>query len=319
MNDHKNPIGLYTDCLGDLKFEAMLDWCAAHGVKAVELGTGNFSAAPHCSLAGLLESRSARDDFQAAFARRGLQLSALNCSGNVLDPDTGRRNESQRVLRETIVLAAQLGLPTIVAMSGCPGEPGDLTHYPNWVTSYWQKEYLELLEWQWTEAIEPFWRELGAFAAERNVRVAIEMHPGQAAYNVRTLLRLRAAGGAAIGANLDPSHLIWQGMDSARVVLALGDLVYNVHAKDCRMNAHEVALNGVLETHLTTPHAWEHCLPGDGQAETFWRGLSDALTQTGYRGPLTIEYADDLADPRAGIQKAAAFLRQVQMAAAALR
>ena len=315
MNDHKNPIGLYTDCLGDLKFEAMLDWCASHGLEAVELGTGNFSPAPHCSLAGLLESERARSDFQAAIARRGLQLSALNCSGNVLDPDAGRRTASQRVLRETIVLAAQLGLQTIVAMSGCPGEPGALNHYPNWVTSYWQKEYLELLEWQWTEAVEPFWRELGAFAAEQSVRVAIEMHPGQAVYNVRTLMRLRAAGGAAIGANLDPSHLIWQGMDSARVVLALGKLVYNVHAKDCRLNANEVAVNGVLETHLATPHAWDHCLPGDGQPETFWRGLSDALAQAGYRGPLTIEYAGDLADRSAGIEKAAEFLRRVRMTA----
>src|SRR5947209_5438420 len=141
MTEHKNAIGLYTDSLGDLKFEAMLDWCASHGVEAVELGTGNFSSAPHCPLLSLLEDDNARVNFQAAIARRGLQLSALNCSGNVLDPDAGRRNASQRVLHDTLVLAAKLGLKTIIAMSGCPGEPGNLNHYPNWVTSYWQKEY----------------------------------------------------------------------------------------------------------------------------------------------------------------------------------
>jgi sugar phosphate isomerase/epimerase len=307
-------IALYSDSLSELTFEAMLDWCAAHGVEAVELGTGNFSSAPHCSLVHLLESDAACADFQEAISRRGLFLAALNCSGNVLDPDSSRRTVSQQVLRDTVLLAVKLGLKTIVTMSGCPGEKGKDVHFPNWVTTYWQSEFRQLLEWQWADVVEPFWREMGRFAADRGVRVAVEMHPGQAAYNLRTLLRLREAGGMAVGANLDPSHLIWQGMDTLRVARMLGEAVYYVHAKDCRMDANEISLNGVLETHMSTTHAWEHCLPGEGQPETFWRSLVVELENAGYTGPLSIEYAGPQADRYTGIDRTVALLRRVRSA-----
>ncbi len=81
------------------------------------------------------------------------------------------------------------------------------------MSNFWQPEFLELLEWQWTKVATPFWEKTGNLAADRGVRIAIEMHPGQLAYNTRGLLRLREIAGAALGANLDPSHFFYQGMD----------------------------------------------------------------------------------------------------------
>ena len=40
-------IGLFTESLDDLSFEDALDWCVSHEIEAVEIGTGNFSSAPH--------------------------------------------------------------------------------------------------------------------------------------------------------------------------------------------------------------------------------------------------------------------------------
>ena len=302
-------IGLFTDGLRDMPFEAMLDWCAAHGLETVETGTGNFSDAPHCDLARLLESEAARAEFLGAIAGRGLRLSALNCSGNLLDPDPERRIRSQQVFRDSVRLAQKLGLETVVTMSGCPGEPGNPGRYPNWVTSTWQPEFQPLIAWQWDEVVEPFWREAAPFAADCEVRVALEMHPGQAVYNTRTLLRLRETAGAAVGANLDPSHLFWQGMDPLRVIGALGEAVFHVHAKDCRLDPDEMALNGGLETR-TTARAWEHVIPGQGHAEAFWREFVAALARAGYVGPLSIEYAGPSTEAREGIDAAAAFLRR---------
>jgi len=283
-------IGLFTDSLRELSFESMLDWCAAHGIESLEFGTGNFSSAPHCKLDSLLASESARDDWLGAIAARGLRVAALNCSGNLLDADTTRRERSQKIFRDSVLLSEQLHLNTLVLMSGCPGEPGQNGHYPNWVTAHWQPEYQELLEWQWHDVVIPFWKEAAPFAAEHGVRLAFEMHPGQAVYNPRTLLRLCEAGGENVGANLDPSHLFWQGIEPVRVAQALGDVVYHFHAKDCCINAAEMALNGGLETRTSGVRSWQHCSPGEGHDESYWRELVNELRRHHFDGALSIEY-----------------------------
>ena len=43
-------------CTLDMPFAAMLDFCVAQGVQAVEIGTGNWSGAPHIDLDELLGS-----------------------------------------------------------------------------------------------------------------------------------------------------------------------------------------------------------------------------------------------------------------------
>ena len=165
--------------------------------------------------------------------RGNLTLSALNCSGNILDGDEDRRARSQQIFFDTLKLANLLGVRTVVAMSGCPGESTDAGRYPNWVTSTWQPEYQALLAWQWEAVITPFWRKAAQAAAAADVRIAIEMHPGQAVYNPYTLQQLMAITGSVVGANLDPSHLFWQGIDPLRVIAVLGPSIYHVHAKDC--------------------------------------------------------------------------------------
>ena len=93
----------------------------------------------------------------------------------------------------------------------------------------------------------PFWRSIDALARENDVKVCIEMHPGMLVFNPSTLLRLVDETGAThVGAEMDPSHLFWQGIDPVAAVDHLGDLVYNAAAKDTRINA-AVAINGVLD------------------------------------------------------------------------
>ena len=303
-------IGLYTDSLAHLPFEAMLDWCAANDLESVEIGTGNFSPSPHANLANLLASSAARSEFLGAVARRGLQLSAFNCSGNVLDGNLERRSRSQQVFYDTVKLAEALGIPRVVAMSGCPGEGSPTGKFPNWVTSTWQPEYQELLAWQWKEEVEPFWRAAARATQDHGVRIAIEMHPGQAVYNPDTLQRLLQVTGAAVGANLDPSHLFWQGIAPVRVVQALGAAIYHVHIKDCWIDQEEMALNGGLDNRLRGARSWEHCIPGKGHDEQFWREFVRSVRLSGYEGDLSIEYAGPHAEVETGIKASVRLLRQ---------
>jgi len=306
-------IGLYTDSLQDLSFEAALDWIAEQGIDAVEIGTGNFSTARHCALGELLTSAPARANFKAAIAERGLLLSALNCNGNLLDPQRGKN--AQDVFFKTVQLAKQLAVQTVVTMSGCPGDLSNGGAYPNWVTCNWQPEFYELYERQWAEAITPFWREAGAFAADHGVQVAIEMHPGQSVYNTRTLLRLCEVGGAAVGANLDPSHLFYQGMDPLLVVRALGKgVIFHAHAKDTRLDPHKMAINGGLDPHPMSDleaRTWSYRTLGYGHDEKWWRDFVSELRSVGYDGVLSIEHEDRLMNAREGIIKSTHLLKKI--------
>jgi sugar phosphate isomerase/epimerase len=304
-------IGIFTDSLGRLSFEEMLDWCVTNGISAIEVGTGNFSSTRHCNLAQLLVSDRARDEYQEAVLKRGLYLSALNCSGNILDASAERLTRSQKIFFDTLHLAGLLGVKTVVAMSGCPGEGSATGQYPNWVTSTWQPEYQELLVWQWKEAVEPFWRGAARFAEDHGVRIAIEMHPGQVVFNPYTLQQLREITGDVAGANLDPSHLFWQGIDPLRVIQSLGATIYHVHIKDCWINSDELAMNGVLDNRLTKTRTWGHCPPGQGHDEHFWRQFLAALKTAGYDGTLSIEYAGPLTGIESGIRDTVALLNRV--------
>ena len=71
-------------CTLDLPYTQMLDFCAAQGVFSLEIGTGNWSAAPHIDLDELLSSETARTRWLDEQRRRGMELCALNCSGNPL-------------------------------------------------------------------------------------------------------------------------------------------------------------------------------------------------------------------------------------------
>ena len=68
---------------------------------------------------------------------------------------------------------------------------------------------------------------------DRRVEVAIEMHPQNLVFSPPTLLELVERTGARhLGAELDPSHLFWQGMDPVAAVRHLGPLVLHAAEDD---------------------------------------------------------------------------------------
>ena len=92
-------IGLFTDGLMHLPFSDALAKAASLGVQAVEIGTGNFSPAPHCDLNRLLSSSEARHEFLQAIDSYHLQLAALNCSGNPVHPNNDLAQQAAGVTR----------------------------------------------------------------------------------------------------------------------------------------------------------------------------------------------------------------------------
>ena len=110
-------------------------------------------------------------------------------------------------------------------------------------------DFLKILEYQWNDVLIPYWEKASAFAKEHGVdMICLEMHPGFAVYNPETLLKLRSAVGDVIGANFDPSHLFWQGIDPVAAIRELRGAIYHFHAKDTKIDAMNTAVNGVLDT-----------------------------------------------------------------------
>src|SRR6058998_1448273 len=131
---------------------------------------------------------------------------------NVTTTGTSSHLARHTVFRKTVCLAKRLDVPVVVTFSGCPGDSDDAKH-PNWVTTPWPPEFLDVLEWQWEKKAIPYWRDAARFAGDHGIKIALEAHPGFLVYNVESALRLRQATAPNLGVNFDPSHFFWQGVD----------------------------------------------------------------------------------------------------------
>jgi sugar phosphate isomerase/epimerase len=308
-------LGVFTVLFGNEPLEAALDRVVEAGLECVEIGTGNYPGNRHARPEELLADKAALERFRKAIASRNLEISALSCHGNPLHPQAAVARDSHDTFIRTVELAGRLGVSRINLFSGCPGDSDD-ARYPNWVTCAWPNEYGELLEWQWREKVVPYWRAQAALAAAKHIRLGFEMHPGFVVYNPVTLLRLREACGESVGANLDPSHLFWQGIDLEVAIAELGraGAIFHTHAKDTAINPRNAALNGVLDTVPMAEvgrRSWIFRTVGYGHGELEWRRILSALRLAGYDDVLSIEHEDALLSVDEGFRKGVAFLRSV--------
>lgn len=285
-------LGIKT-CTLDMSFEDMLKFCVDNKIGAVEIGTGNWSGAPHIDLDKVVSSDTARDEWYGKIKDAGLELCALNCSGNPLAYE-----KDWDVTMKTFELAGKLGVKTIVMMSGLPtGCPGDKT--PVWVTGSWPPEILDTLKYQWEDVAIPRWKEIVKIARDCGIeKLALENHAWQLVYNPETCLRLRdAVGDSIIGMNLDPSHLFWMGGDPIEAARVLGDAdaLYYVHGKDSRIERRKIGPNGIFDTRTIEEYAgraWNYVAVGCGHDVMWWKEFVSVLRMSGYDDVISLEMED---------------------------
>ncbi len=284
------------------------------GVQQVEIGTGGYTNENHLKPSVYLNDDAKLAEFQAMMKKNNLTISALSCHGNPVHPNKEIADGFHQVFVDTCKLAQKLGVETVVTFSGCPGDCAQ-SQYPNWVTCAWPGDFGEILEWQWNEVLIPYWKKAAEIAECYGVKkIAFEMHPGFCVYNPRTLLRLRAAVGDIIGANFDPSHLIWQGMDPVAALRELKSAVYHFHAKDTYVDRYNTAKNGVLDTQSfvnLSERSWIFRTIGYGSDVKLWKDMISTLRLIGYDGAVSIEHEDGLMSPREGLEKAVSFLKEI--------
>ncbi|MEF8825501.1 MAG: sugar phosphate isomerase/epimerase [Halapricum sp.] len=307
-------VGVLTVPLGDQPRESAFAYLADLGVDTVELGCGGYPGQAHLDRRQLLGDPEARDALRDDLDEYGLRVSALATHNNPLHPDEGTATEADAELLEAIELADLLDVNTITCFSGLPaGGPQDKV--PNWVTAPWPGEHAEAHEYQWELATE-YWQNVAEHAADHGVDVGIEMHPNMLVYEPTGLLELRERTNDRIGANFDPSHLYWQGIEITDAIRLLGahDAIHHVHAKDTRIYDAQARTKGMLDT---TPYdevedrSWIFRSVGYGHGEDHWRDVASTLRMVGYDGALSIEHEDAVTSASEGLEKSVEMLQRV--------
>ena len=309
-------IGVFAVVFGSKPFEETLDYLVEAGLEAVEIGTGAYPGDAHCHPQALLHDSKKLKAFREAVTRRGLVISALSCHGNPLHPDRKIAKAHHDTFVDTVALAKKLDVATVITFSGCPGSD-PAAQQPSWIVTPWPPEFAASLEWQWKERVRPYWKDTAKICQSSGIRVAIEMHPNFVAYNAETMRQLSAISPGVIGCNFDPSHLFWQQADPVAVIRALGDSIYHVHAKDCRIDRANTALNGVLDAKNYTrelERSWIFRTVGYGHDALVWMDIVTNLRLVGYDHVLSIEHEDSVMSGAEGLKKAVAFLRGVVIA-----
>jgi len=301
-------IGVHTPPLYDRSFEEALSVLSEMGVDAAEPGVGGYPGDEHLARSEYLDDEDAQAELQATLEEHDMRISALATHNNPLHPDDERAEAADTELREAIELAAQLDVNTVTCFSGLPaGGPNDET--PNWITAPWPAEHADAHEYQWEDVAIPYWSEIAEVADEHGVDVAIEMHPNMLVYEPHGMLRLREATGERIGANFDPSHLYWQGIEITDAIRLLGeaDAIHHFHAKDTKVYEPQAREKGVLDTTAYTEEAdrsWIFRSIGYGHGESHWKDVVSTLRMVGYEGALSIEHEDSLTSSLEGLEKA---------------
>lgn len=299
-------LALCTDVLAGLAFPEMLDRVKQYGITGVEMTAGGWSPCPHVKTEELLASSAALAAFRGELEKRGMEIVALNCSGNPLAPGALGEKHTASSYR-TVELAAKLGVKKIVMMSGLPGGGPD-DKIPNWITSTvsWPDYMPGVIDYQWNEVAIPWWQAFTRHAAEHGIeQIALEEFLSQLVYNPSTLLRLREAVGDIIGMNLDPSHLIAMGADPIAAARKLEGVIYHVHGKDARIERGLADVDGLLEYQPVTQtktRTWNYVAVGCGQDLKWWKEFFSVLRMTGYNGYVSLEMEDLTMSVEAGLR-----------------
>lgn len=213
-----------------------------------------------------------------------------------------RRRAAQEMIR-TAKAAANMGVRTVNGFTG---------------SAIWHMLYFfpPTPEAQINAGYDDFARRWGPILdafKQAGVRFALEVHPGEIAFDIHSAQRsLEAVGGhPAFGFNFDPSHLVWQGVDPVKFLDRFADRIYHVHVKDVavRLDGESGILGSMLQfgDHR---RGWDFRSPGRGDVK--FEEIIRSLNRIGYAGPLSVEWEDSVMHREHGAREACAFVRNLQ-------
>lgn len=218
--------------------------------------------------------------------QRGIEISCLGYYPNFLHPDEREATEARRYFLAMLDLAQRMDVPVVSTFVG-----------RDWNLSV--EDNLPAFR----EVFSQFCEE----AQKRNVRIAIEncpmmgrrtLHGENIAFSPEIWDAMyELVPSDVLGIELDPAHLVFQGIDYIRVIKDYGPRIFHIHAKDVEVDRDKLARVGIYgqsfgDDVLFGAGWWRYRAPGWGEID--WAKLISALLEVGYRGNLDIEHEDDV-------------------------
>lgn len=215
------------------------------------------------------------------------------------DPE-GIRQRAAEEMKATAVAAARMGAQVVTGFTGSRIWPY-VAMFPPVDASVIEAGYADFAE-RWNPIIDVF--------EAQGVKFALEVHPGEIAYDYWTSRRTLEAIGhrEAFGLNWDPSHMNWQDLDPVGFLIDFADRIYHVHCKDSKTYLN--GRNGRMGSHLPWDdprRGWTFVSAGRGDVD--WEAAFRTINQINYPGPISVEWEDTNMDRLVGAPEALKFVR----------
>ena len=247
-----------------------------------------LSAWPDSALNPDTVNQERLDEILADLQRRDLEISALGYYPNYLAPNAEERAECRRYFLAVLDLAQRMAVPVVSTFVGC-------------------NPYRSVEEN--LSAFQTVFREFCSEAEARGLRIAIENcpmiepktnHCTNLAFSPEVWERMfELVPSSALGLEMDPSHMVWLGIDYLQAIRDFGDRIYHAHAKDTEVQRDVLARVGIYGQSFGEITGfglgwWRGRAPGWGEVD--WPAYISALIEVGYDGNIDIEHEEDLFD-----------------------
>ncbi|MDR3050626.1 MAG: sugar phosphate isomerase/epimerase [Oscillospiraceae bacterium] len=209
-------------------------------------------------------------------------------------------------MKKAPAVARKLGVDVVTGFTGSPIWKW-MYSFPQTTAQQVEEGFDEIVR-LWTPILDEF--------KKYNVKFALEVHPGEIAfdyYSTKTLLH-KFAHRPEFGLNFDPSHLQWQGIKPHLFLQDFAARVYHVHMKDAAVTLD--GRSGLLGSHIDfgdLRRGWNFRSLGHGDVN--FEEIIRVLNATGYDGPLSVEWEDSGMDRVEGATEACAFVKKVDFKA----
>ncbi len=311
------PVTLFTGQWADLPLADLAPMAKEFGYDGLELACWG----DHFDVEQGAASKSYCDDQKAILAKNGLEVWAISnhlagqlvCGPNderaeaFAPPElAGKPDEISAWAVETMKTSAKaaknLGVSVVNGFTGSSIWAAFYS-FPPWTDGMVDAGY---------EQFAGLWKPILDVCEANGVKFGLEVHPSEIAYDVYTAQRAVEAvdGHPAFGFNFDPSHLHWQGVDSATFIREFSDRIWHVHMKDAI-----VELDGkgsILGSHIDFGdhrRGWDFRSVGRGGVD--FESIVRALNDIGYDGPLSVEWEDSGMDREHGARESCEFCKKV--------